>query len=140
MINMLKRRKPKFMRQGGKNLKRLGKKWRKPRGSQSKLRKHKKSRGFMPHPGYGSPKLIRGLHPSGLEDVLIYNQNELEKLKPEKQACRITSSVGKKKKIKIMKRAEELKIKVLNPFKIEEKKTEKEVERKIEEKKESEKK
>jgi len=126
---MLKRKKTKFIRQSGKNLKRLGKKWRKPRGSQSKLRKYKKSRGFMPHPGYGSPKLIRGLHPSGLEDVLIYNQNELEKLNPEKQACRIASSIGKKKKIEIMKRAEELKIKILNPFKIVEKKAEKEVEK-----------
>ena len=126
---MLKRKKTKFIRQSGKNLKRLGKKWRKPRGSQSKLRKYKKSRGFMPHPGYGSPKLIRGLHPSGLEDILIYNQNELEKLNPEKQACRIASSVGKKRKIEIMKSAEELKIKVLNPFKIVEKKVEKEVEK-----------
>lgn len=131
---MLKRRKPKFIRQGGKSLKRLKKKWRKPRGSQSKLRKYKKSRGFMPHPGYGSSRLIKGLHPSGLEDVLIYNQHELEKLNPEKQACRIASSVGKKKKIEIMKRAEELKIKVLNPFKIKEKKPVKEVEKKPEEK------
>lgn len=127
---MLKRKKPKFIRQSGKSLKRLRKKWRKPRGSQSKLRKYKKSRGFMPHPGYGSPKLIRGLHPSGLEDILIYNQNELEKLNPEKQACRIASSVGKKKNIEIMKKAKELKIKVLNPFKIEEKKPEKKVEKK----------
>jgi len=129
VINVLKRKKTKFIRQSGKNLKRLGKKWRKPRGSQSKLRKYKKSRGFMPHPGYESPKSIRGLHPSGLEDVLIHNQNELEKIKPEKQACRIASSVGKRKKIEIMKKAEELKIKVLNPFKIVEKEAEKEVEK-----------
>jgi len=130
---MLKRRKPKFIRQGGKSLKRLKKKWRKPRGSQSKLRKYKKSRGFMPHPGYGSPKLIRGLHPSGLEDVLIYNKNELERLNSKKQACRIASSIGKRKKIEIMKKAEELKIKVLNPFKIKEKKPVKEVEKRPEE-------
>lgn len=138
---MPKKKKLKFIRQGGKNLKRLGKKWRKPRGSQSKLRKYKKSRGFMPHPGYGSPKNLKGLHPSGLEDILIFNKNELEKLNSEKQACRIASSVGKKKKIEIMKKAEELKIKVLNPFKIEEKKVEKETKEKAkEEKKKGEKK
>jgi len=114
-----KRKKPKFIRQGTKNLKRLGKKWRRPRGSQSKLRKHKKAKGFLPHPGYGSPKSVRGLHPSGFEDVLIYNVKGLEKIDSKKQSCRIASRVGKKKRIEIMKKAEELKIKVLNPFKIE---------------------
>jgi len=119
-----KRKKPEFIRQGGKNLKRLGKKWRKPRGSQSKLRKHKKARGFIPHPGYGSPKSVKGLHPSGFEEVLIYNVKNLEKINPEKQACRIASSVGKKKRLEIMKKTKKLKIKVLNPLKLEIKKIE----------------
>ncbi len=114
-----KRKKPKFVRQGGKNLKRLGKKWRKPRGSQSKLRKHKKAKGFIPHPGYGSPKSVKGLHPSGFEEVLVFNVKDLEKINSEKQACRIASSVGKKKRFEIMKKTEELKIKVLNPLRIE---------------------
>jgi len=114
-----KRKKPDFVRQGGKNLKRLGKKWRKPRGSQSKLRKHKKARGFMPHPAFGSLKSVRGLHPSGFEEILVYNVKDLEEINSKKQACRIASKVGKKKRIEIMKKAEELKIKVLNPFKIE---------------------
>ena len=118
---MKKRKKPKFLRQGTKNLKRLGKKWRRPRGSQSKLRKYKIARGSMPNPGYGSPKSIRGLHPSGYEDVLVYNTNQLEKLDSKKQACRIASTVGKKKRLEIMKKASELKIKVLNPLKTEKK-------------------
>ena len=117
MIFMKKRKKPKFPRQGAKNLKRVKDKWRKPRGSQSKLRKHKKSRGSMPNAGYGSPKSIRGLHPSGFEDVLVYNINNLEKIDSKKQACRIASTVGKKKRFEIMKKASELKIKVLNPLK-----------------------
>jgi len=119
-----KRKKPEFIRQGGKNLKRLGKKWRKPRGSQSKLRKHKKARGFIPHPGYGSPKSVKGLHPSGFEEILIYNVNDLGKINSEKQACRIASSVGMKKRLKIMEKTKELKIKVLNPLRIEIKKIE----------------
>ena len=120
----MKRKKPKFIRQGGKNLKRVGKKWRKPRGSQSKLRKHKKARGFIPHPSYSSPKSVRGLHPSGFEEILIYNVKDLEKINPEKQACRIASTVGKKKRLEIMKKSEELKIKILNPLRIEIKKIE----------------
>jgi len=115
----IKRKKPKFIRQGGKNLRRVGEKWRKPTGSQSKLRKHKKGRGYIPHPGYGSPKSVKGLHPSGFEEILVHNIKDLERIDSKKQACKIASKVGKKKRIEIMKKAEELKIKVLNPFKIE---------------------
>jgi len=121
----MKRKKPDFMREGSKNFKRVGKKWRRPRGDQSKLRKHKKSKGFMPQPGYGSPKSVRGLHPSGFEEVLVFNTKDLERINPQKQACRIASTVGKKKRIEIMKKTEEKKIKVLNPFKIEVKVVEK---------------
>ncbi|NIM47297.1 MAG: 50S ribosomal protein L32e [Candidatus Aenigmarchaeota archaeon] len=119
-----KRKKPEFIRQSGRNLKRLGKKWRRPRGSQSKLRQHKKARGFIPHPGYGSPKSVKGLHPSGFEEVLVFNVKNLEKINPEKQACRIASAVGMKKRLKIMEKTKELKIKVLNPLRIEIKKIE----------------
>lgn len=121
----MKRKKPDFMREGSKNFKRVGKKWRRPRGEQSKLRRHKKSKGFIPHPGYGSPRSVRGLHPSGFEEVLVFNIRDLEKINPEKQACRIASTVGKKKRIDIMKKTEEKKIKVLNPLKIEVKEVEK---------------
>jgi large subunit ribosomal protein L32e len=116
MRRSLKGKKPAFVMQGAKNLKRLKKSWRHPRGMHSKLRQHNKAKGFIPTPGYGSPKSVRFLHPSGFEDVLVYNVNELTKLKPERQACRIASSVGKKKRIEIMKKSEELKIKVLNPL------------------------
>ncbi len=119
---MKKRKKPKFLRQGSKNVKRISKKWRRPMGSQSKLRKHKIARGSMPNAGYGSPKAIRGLHPSGYEDVLVYNAKDLEKIDSKKQACRIASTVGKRKRLDIMKRASELKIKILNPLKAEKKK------------------
>ena len=110
--------------QGGKNLKRLGKSWRKPHGKHSKLRTHKKAKGFLPRPGYGSPRDVKGLHPSGFEEKITYNLKDLLSINPEKQACRIASSVGKKKRLDIMKKADELKIKVLNPLRIEIKKIE----------------
>lgn len=134
-----KRKKPSFVRQGGKNLKRLGEKWRAPRGSQSKLRKHKKARGFIPHPGYSSPKEVRGLHPSGVKEVLVYNVNDLNKIK-ENQAARIGKSVGRKKRIEMINKSKEMKIKVLNPQISKPKKVEKpKPEVKKEEKKEVEK-
>ena len=121
----MENKKPTFSRQGEKNLKRLGRKWRKPKGMHSKLRRHKKAKGFMPQPGYGSPKTLRYLHPSGFEEVIVFNIKDLEKINPSKQACRIASVVGKKKRVEIMKKTEELKIKVLNPLKIETQKVEK---------------
>jgi len=115
----IKRKKPDFIRKRGGILKRLGIKWRKPKGLHSQLRRHKKEAGHMPRAGYGSPRTVRGLHPSGFEEVLIFNVKDLEKINSRKQACRIASGVGKKKRIEIMKKTEDMKIKVLNPFKIE---------------------
>lgn len=121
----MKRRKPEFVMQGTKNLKRLGNRWRKPRGAHSKLREHKTAKGFLPRPGYGSPRDVKYLHPSGFEEKLIYNSEGLTGIDAQKQACRIASSVGKKKRIDIMKKAEELKIRILNPLRIEAKALEK---------------
>ena len=118
----IKRRKPDFVRKRGKIYKRLGEKWRAPRGIHSQLRKHKREAGNIPKSGYGSPRYVRGLHPSGFREVIVFNIKDLTKINPENYACRIASTVGKKKRIEIMKKAEELKLKVLNPFKIEEKK------------------
>lgn len=117
-----KRKKPKFLRQNWFRLPKLGEKWRRPKGRQSKLRRHKKAKGFLPNPGYGAPKQVRGLHPSGLEEVRIFNIKDLEKIEPKKQCVRLASVIGNKKRLEIIKKAEELKIKVLNPITKEKKK------------------
>ncbi|MDD5416369.1 MAG: 50S ribosomal protein L32e [Candidatus Aenigmarchaeota archaeon] len=116
-----KRRKPPFTRQNAKNCYKVGFMWRKPRGRKSKLRRHKKNRGYWPHPGYGSPAETRYLHPSGLQEIMVSNANELAKIDSNKQAARISSTVGKKKRIEIQKKAEEMKIRILNVKKFEEK-------------------
>ena len=107
--------KPKFLRQGARAYKRLGKKWRKPRGIHSKLLHHEKSRGAMPTPGYGAPKKLRGLHPSGFREVFIQNLNDLNKIDNKKDAGRISHTIGKKKRQMILEKAKELNIKILNP-------------------------
>lgn len=109
------RKKPKFLRPGAIAYKRLGRKWRRPRGMHAKLRRHEKSKGKMPSPGYGAPKELRYLHPSGLKEVLVSNVNDLQKIDPKTEAVRIAHIVGKKKRTQLLKKAEELKIKVLNP-------------------------
>ncbi len=113
---IMKRKKPDFLRQNWFRFPRLGEKWRRPRGRHSKLRKHEKNRGFLPKPGYGSPALVRGLHPSGLKEVRVFNAKELENLDPKQHAVRIASQVGRKKRMEIMKKAQELGLKVLNPL------------------------
>ena len=60
------------------------------------------------------PKSVRYLHPSGYRDILVHNVAELEKLIPDRDAARIAATVGRRKKIEIVKRARELGIRVLN--------------------------
>ena len=118
----IKRKKPVFIRSRGKILRRVGMKWRAPKGIHSKLRMHKREAGNLPRVGYGSPRSVKGLHPSGFEEIMVYNSNDVSKVNPQTQACRISSTVGRKKKMEIMKKANEMKIKVLNPLRVEEKK------------------
>lgn len=103
-----------FKRQGLSRKKKLEDTWRRPRGLQSKQRKCYRAKGAHPQPGYGSPKAVRGMHPSGYEDVLVFNVADLENLDCETQAIRIASTVGNRKRAEIQSKAEELGFRVLN--------------------------
>jgi len=91
-----------------------GKSWRNPVGKHSKVRLEKKHAAPKPKAGYRTDKDIRGKHPSGYEDVLVHNTDDLEELDPEKEAARIGSTVGGRKKAAILEKADEEDIKVLN--------------------------
>jgi len=116
---MNNKRKPKFMRQEWFKKPALGIKWRSPKGNQSKLRRHIKGKGFMPSVGYGSPVLTRGMHPCGLWEVVVNNEAQLEGIDKGKNAVKIASTVGRKKREEILKRAKEMGLKVLNSSKVE---------------------
>ncbi len=106
---------PKFVKQNSHAKKRAQKVgWRKPRGIDSLQRKHVKSKGAIPRIGYSAPKSMRGLHPSGYEEIYVRTIYDLEKIDPTKQVARISATVGKRKKLMILKKADEMKIKVLN--------------------------
>ncbi|MCL1978833.1 MAG: 50S ribosomal protein L32e, partial [Methanomassiliicoccaceae archaeon] len=64
--------------------------------------------------GFRGPASVRGLHPSGFEEVLVHNVDGLEGIDPKVQAVRIGGTVGTKKRIAIEDRAAELGIRVLN--------------------------
>ena len=108
---MNRRKLPKFKRHP--KLKRIEGGWRKPRGRFNKMRLGLKGKGKVPKIGYGAPKDERYLHPSGKFEVLISNVKDLEKIDPKTECGRISSSVGKKKRREILKRARELGIKIL---------------------------
>jgi len=111
-----KRRKtPKFVRQESWRYVRLETGYRRPRGKDSRMRLQKSGSPPLAKIGYGSPKKYRGLHPSGLRDVLVSAVAELEKLSPERDAVRISGRLGLKKKQEIFEAAQSRGFKVLNP-------------------------
>lgn len=108
-----KKKRPAFKRTDSHKLARLGTEWRRARGRHSKIRLRRK--GSRPQPGYGAPKAVRGLHSSGLRDIIVNNISELSKLDAKEDAARIAAGVGLKKRVEIIKEAEKLGIRVLNP-------------------------
>ncbi|USS40862.1 50S ribosomal protein L32e [Thermococcus aggregans] len=112
----LKKKKPKFLRQEWWRFPKFKNdpKWRRPKGTDSKMRLKLKGKARSPSIGWSSPKAVRGLHPSGYEEVLVHNVKELEAIDPTRQAARIARTVGKRKRLMIIERAKELGIKVLN--------------------------
>lgn len=133
----VKKSKPKFVRQESWRYVRLKENWRRPRGLDNKMRR--KIKGWPPtaNVGYRGPKAARGLHPSGYEEVLVYNVKDLKGIDPKTQAARIAHAVGKRKRTNIIVEAKKRKITILNLK--ETKETAKKEEQTIEEEKEVEK-
>lgn len=105
---------PKFVRQESWRYVRLAENWRKPKGIDNKMRKQVSGVPPLVKVGYRGPKKARGLHPSGYNDRLIHNIRDLEKLDPKVDAARIGHSVGRRKRIDIVSKANTLGVKVLN--------------------------
>lgn len=105
---------PAFHRQEWFRYKKFGDEWRKPQGGQSKLRRHFGYRWNLPSIGYRGPREVRGLHPSGFQEVLVHNERQLEGLDPAKQAVRIAHGVGTRKREIIEKACDDKGLRVLN--------------------------
>lgn len=114
---LLKKRNAKnkqFDRQNSHKFGRVPSSWRKARGKHSNVRLEKKYAKNKPKVGYRTPKEVRGLHPSGYEDILVHRPADLDELDSETQAARIGSSVGGRKREQILEKADEHDITVLN--------------------------
>ena len=107
----------KFLRRDAKRFKKFGKgkgkkaKWRKPTGRDNKMRE--KRRGYPPVVGIGERKMKKGRGKSeGKTPVIISAPNDLSKMK--KNEIGIVGNVGRKKKIEIAKKSEQMKIRLKN--------------------------
>ncbi|SHG58597.1 50S ribosomal protein L32e [Halobaculum gomorrense] len=110
---------PQFNRQDYHKKKRIPTSWRRPRGQLSKQRRSIKGKGPKVEAGYRSPTAARGLHPSGFEEVRVFNTDDLEGVDPATEAVRIASSVGGRKREAIEDVCEDREIRVLNPTYVE---------------------
>ena len=88
--------------------------WRVPSGIHSKVRRHFKYRPPVVSIGYRGPAEVRGLHPSGFQEVLVHNPEQLAKLDKTTQAARIGGTVGGRKAKLIVEAADKAGIHVLN--------------------------
>ncbi|ELY67796.1 50S ribosomal protein L32e [Natrinema versiforme] len=107
--------KPQFNRQDYHKKKRTPESWRRPRGQLSKQRRGVKGKGPKVQAGFRTPKAVRGKHPSGFEEVYVENTDDLEGVDGSREAVRISSSVGARKRERIEELAEEQDVRVLNP-------------------------
>ncbi len=112
----MERKEPDWMRMDEWRFVRIANKdsWRRPKGNDNKIRKERK--GYPPRVkiGYGKPRIVRNLHPTGFEIVHVYRPEDLDKIDPTRQAIMIASTVGLRKRIEIVKKALEKGIKILN--------------------------
>lgn len=113
----IKKRTPEFRRAEWFRYKKLSRSgWRRPYGLHSKQRRHFGYRPNVVSVGYGGPKAVRGLHPSGFREVRVHNVDDVERLDAKSEAARIAGSVGARKREAIEAAAERLKIRILNPM------------------------
>jgi len=116
LLARLKSKKPKFRRQESWRYKRVSEVWRKPDGVDSKMRKKVKGWPRSAEIGFRGPRKARHLHPSGYEEILVKNVDDLAKVDPKTQAVRIAHTVGMRKRAEISIRAGERHIYILNPL------------------------
>lgn len=107
----------KFLRSDTNRFLRLGKKrrklqkWRRARGKSNKLRLGRAGYPSVPKVGFRTARKEAGKI-NGFTPRLVHNLNELQSL--GKNEVAILARIGARKKLELIKKAEEMKIKILN--------------------------
>ncbi|TRO54296.1 50S ribosomal protein L32e, partial [Candidatus Bathyarchaeota archaeon] len=102
----INRRRPHFKQFESWRFVRVKSHWRKPQGIDNKMRFNLKGWPRSVTVGWRGPAEVRGLHPSGVEEVRVWNPSDLENVNPQTQAARIGGPVGGRKREAIMAKAE----------------------------------
>lgn len=110
----MNKKRPSFRRVESWRYVRVKDSWRKARGIDSQTRKKTKTGVKSPSVGYRSPKKVRGVHPSGYEEVRVISIRDLENLIPNKHAIKISAKLGAKKRIELVDYAQKRNFKILN--------------------------
>jgi len=111
-------RRPVFGRQAANRYWRIGRDgaWRRPRGLQSKQRRHYGYRTQIVSIGFRSPAAVRGLVPSGFRPVLVHTPDELERIDARTEAAVIARTVGTRRRLTLEEAARKRGVHVLNPI------------------------
>ena len=114
----LDQRRPRFGRQARYRYFRIGRdmSWRRPRGLQSKQRRHYGYRPRIVRIGYRSPARVRGLVPSGFRPILVRTDRDLEAIDAKLEAAVIARTIGTRRRLVLEETARKLGIRVLNPI------------------------
>lgn len=112
--NKAKDFKPPFKVKESNFVARVKSRWRFPQGRHSKVRQYHRGRPALPTPGYGSPKVVKGLSRSGLIKVLVKNAGDFNGLNKETDGVVISSTVGNRKKLELLNLAKQNQLTVLN--------------------------
>ena len=113
---IIKKRTAKFTRHRCELFKSIGTSWRYPHGIDSPVRRRFKGEKFMPNKGYGSDRATKYIHPDGFKHFPINSVQDLYMLlmQNRKYAAVISHTVGGKTRKAILRKAQELDIRLAN--------------------------
>jgi large subunit ribosomal protein L32e len=111
-------RRPLFVRTASHRYFRIGRwdSWRKPKGQQSKQRRHYGYRPTIVSIGFRGPRAARGLTPSGFRPVIVRTVRDVEALDAAKDAAMIARAVGTRRRLKLEEVARKRGVHLLNPL------------------------
>lgn len=115
-IKIIKKHRGTFDRFESDRYHRVERSWRKPRGIDCRVRRRFRGALRAPKIGYGSNNKTRHLLPNYLKKFVVNNVKELDLLllNNDKYCAEIGNTVGAVKRIEIIRRAEELGVKLTN--------------------------
>jgi len=108
------KKRPSFRRVESWRYKRVKDSWRKARGIDSQTRKKTKAGVKSPTIGYRNPKKVRGLHPSGFEEIRVSTIQEIKNLNKNHHAIKISGKLGAKKRIALIDYCQKRGFRILN--------------------------